>query len=247
MASLRELQASFAAALRDPARACAVTPAANLSVYRNNAAILFREVLERTYPVVARRVGADYFRQLVHFYRERFPSRSGDLHWAGRSFAPFLATHLAEGDYAWLADLAALEWAREEAGIEPELPAVGAEAFGAIAPEHLEHVVFGLQPSMRLVRSAFPIFSVWRANQEAGAPPVDQSAGQEQVLVRIRGESLEGPPLASDLCSFNSALRSGATLGDAMTAADVDGARLGELLGFVFSSALVSSVSPKRP
>jgi len=37
MASLRELQQSFVAALRDPAVACPVFPGANLGVYRNNA------------------------------------------------------------------------------------------------------------------------------------------------------------------------------------------------------------------
>ena len=87
MASLRELQRSFAAALRDPAAACAVLPPANLAVYRNNAHSTFRAALELTYPVVRRRVGDDYFRQLCAHYRERFPSRSGDLHWAGRDFA----------------------------------------------------------------------------------------------------------------------------------------------------------------
>ena len=100
MASLRELQASFAGALRDPARTCAVLPPANLAVYRNNASFTFRETLSRTFPVVHRRVGDDYFRQLAVAYRERHPSRSGDLHDFGREFAEFLGEHLESGEYA---------------------------------------------------------------------------------------------------------------------------------------------------
>jgi hypothetical protein len=243
VASLRELQASFAAALRDPSRPCPVTPPANLAVYRNNVAITFRETLERCYPVVLQRVGADYFRQLVHFYRERYPSRSGDLHWVGRDFAPFLAAHLAGGEYAWLADLAALEWAREEAAVAAERAPVGVESLAGVPADELEHLTFELQPSLRLVGSPFPIFRVWRANQQRDAPPVDQSVGPEHVLVRIQRESVEMQRIAADCFAFLSALERGADLGTAMTAAEVDGARLTELLGFVFGAALVCGVA----
>src|SRR3954463_12982996 len=105
VASLRELQKSFAAALRDPAVTCAVVPPANLSIYRNNARINFHDALALTFPVTRRRVGEDYFRQLAAHYGEKFPSRSSDLHWAGKEFAGFLDAYL-DPDYAWLADLA---------------------------------------------------------------------------------------------------------------------------------------------
>ncbi len=242
MASLRDQQTAFAAALRDPAQAGGVTRPAHLAVYRNNTAIAFRQALERAYPVVLRRVGTDYFRQLGHFYREKFPSRSGDLQWIGREFAPFLAMQLAGGEYAWLADLAALEWAREEASIATELPGVRAESLGGFAAEELEHLSLTLQPSLRLLQSACRVFSVWCANQEENAAPVDQLEGDECILVRIRDESVEVQRIAPDVFTFLSALRTGATLGTAMTAANVDGPRLAEILGFVFGAALVTSV-----
>jgi hypothetical protein len=243
MASLRELQRSFAAALRDPAVACAVLPQANLSIYRNNSNITHRMALEGTFPVIRKRVGDEYFRQLAHHFRLRFPSRSGDLHWAGRDFAAFLDDHLRGSDYAWLADLARLEWYCSEASVAIELPAAGAETLGRFAPEQLENVVFGLQPSLRLHSSSYPVFSVWQANQTENAPPVDQSSGPEQGLVRIHHESLEIRALAPDLFSYICATARGATLGEAMTAANVDGPRLGEILGFLFSAEVVSSVS----
>ncbi len=131
MASLREVQESFAAALRNPAVDCAVLPPANLAIYRNNAHITWRETLERTYPVVRRRVGDDYFRQLCAHYRERFPSRSGDLHWYGRDFAGFLDSYL-ESDYRWLGDLARLEWSRAECSVMEERKAIGPRGVGAV-------------------------------------------------------------------------------------------------------------------
>jgi hypothetical protein len=191
VASLRELQADFAAALRDPDATCGVRPLRNFSIYRNNAFHAFHGALELSFPVVRKRVGDDYFRQLVALYRLRHPSRSGDLHWAGRDFAVFLASHLHGGDYAWLADLARLEWAREQSSVAPLLASVGADVLARFAPEELEHLVLALQPSLHLVASDFPIFSVWSANQGGNASPVDQSMGSECGLVRQRIDGVE--------------------------------------------------------
>lgn len=243
MASLRELQHQFAAALRDPGVGCAVRPAVNLDVYRHNVAHQFNNALGLSYPVIRRRVGDDYFRQLAHHYRERCPSRSGDLQWVGREFPAFLAAHLEGSDYAWLADLARLEWARELAGLAEFLPALGAETLGQFAPEDLGQLVFTLQPSLGLVASPFPVFSVWVANQVEDAPPVDQSKGSESMLILGRAESVEMRLLAPPLFSYLSALAGGATLGDAMTVGGLDESGLLSALQFSFAEGLVCGLS----
>lgn len=243
MASLRELQRSFAAALREPGAACAVRPIANLEIYRNNADHSFRSALQLGFPVLRRRVGADYFRQLAHQYRQRFPSRSGDLHWVSRDFAAFLDTQLAGGDYHWLADLARLEWARECAAIGIVVDAAGAEALAALPAEHLEHAVFALQPSLQLVESPYPVFSVWLANQAENASPVDQSRGFECGLARARPDGVEIALLEPDVFSYLSALAAGRTLGGAMSLTGLDEPRLTQVLGYLFSEGLVTGVS----
>jgi len=242
MASLREMQRSFAAALRDPSIACAVVPPANLEIYRNNARVGFRLALERTYPVVRRRVGEDYFRQLAMRYRERFPSRSGDLHWVGRDFPAFLADHL-DGEYAWLADLASLEWARAECTVAAESPAVSAERLARFAPHELERVVFHLQPTLRLHSFRYPLFTVWETNQVDDAPPVDQSLGPEQGMSRVRHEFPEIRRLDLPLFSFICALHRAAPLGEAMNSAPLDEGALVQSLAFVFNEGLVCSLS----
>jgi hypothetical protein len=243
MASLRELQRSFAAAVRDPALACTVSPPENLSVYRNNAASAFRAALQQTFPVIRRRVGDDYFRQLAAHYRGRYPSRSGDLHWAGRDFAVFLDDYLAGSDYAWLADLARLEWSCHECSVAAELPRTGAEQLGSFDATDLEHVVFGFQPALRLHASSYPVFSIWKVNQVENAPPVDQSLGPECGMIRIRGEMPEVLALERRLFSFLSALHGGASLGEAMSHAGLDENALAHALAFLFSAGLVTSVS----
>lgn len=241
MASLREQQQSFAAALRDPQVACAVLPPRNLSIYRNNSAIAFRAALEQTFPVLLRRVGADFFRQLCTLYRERFPSRHGDLHFAGQHFAEFLAGHLEE-QYAWLADLAQLEWAREQASVAAEAQSIGVEELGRFGSGEFDRLVFELQPSLQFIASAFPVFTVWEANQHETAPPVDQSLGPEQGLVRIRADCAEVRALDSPLHSFLAALAAGETLGEAMGRAQLDEGGLREALRFMFAEGLAISV-----
>ena len=245
MASLREMQDAFAAAVRDPSVSCPVVPADNFSIYRNNIAISFRSALESSFPVVRRRVGDDYFRQLSAQYRARFPSRSGDLHWIGRDFHAFLLEHLHGSEYAWLADLARLEWSRQQASIARVEPSLAAEVLGRFAPTQLEHLVFTLQPSLSLVASDFPIFTIWTANQVENAPPVDQSLAGECGMVRARFDLLEVRPLEPRLFSYLSALAAGAPLADAIANAGLDQVGLVSALGFVFTEGLVCAVEEK--
>ncbi len=242
MASLRELQHSFAAALRDPSVACAVLPPANLAIYRNNASGGFHTALTLSFPVLRRRVGEDYFRQLAHEYRQRFPSTSGDLHWAGRRFADFLHDYLS-GEYAWLADLARLEWSRAECLVAVELPAISANALARFSAHEFEHLVFGLQPALKLHSSSYPVFTVWLANQTDNAPPVDQSLGPEQGMVRARIDSPDVRPLDAPLFSFLCALQAGHPLGESVARSSLDLGSLTQALEFVFNEGLVSSLT----
>lgn len=246
MASLRELQRDFAAALRDPGANCAVSPRAHLDVYRNNSAIAFREALAQTFPVVRRRVGEDYFRQLGAHYRLKYPSRSGDLHFVGQDFPRFLGEYLGEGDYAWLADLARLEWLRSESAICAELAAVGTEVLARFDADVLGDLIFRLQPSLRLHRSPFPVFTVWLVNQTENAPPVEQSLGTEQGLIRSRSNTVQVSRLTPDLHAFISQLHEGHSMAEAMTAAGLDESGLTAALAMLFEDGLVVDVSPRR-
>jgi hypothetical protein len=75
---------------------------------------------------------------------------------------------------------------------------VAANVLARFAPDQLEKLVFGLQPSLQLVASDFPIFTVWSANQAENAPPVDQSLAGECGMVLGRSELLEVRQLEPD-------------------------------------------------
>jgi hypothetical protein len=252
--TLASLQARFGAALRssgadadaaiDALAKCIVddglAPASRVQVYRNNSRAMFEGALERTYPVLRRRVGEPYFLGLAREYRVRHPSRNGDLHWIGREFASWLKRHLAGSDYEWLVDLARLEWACEEVLVSPRRPALDASQLARVVPDTLADVGLELQPCLRFVRSEYPVWSVWRENQPAEAGnPVDLSQGAQHIVVTYGDEGLALHSLPADQFDFVASLAAGATLGEALEASCLDVDRLPGVLAWIFSDGLV--------
>ncbi len=251
MASLPEIQARFALALRgDPGPlepdvlGDGLEAAGRMNIYRNNVRAVFEGALERTYPVLRRRVGEDYFRQLAHGYRERFPSRSGDLHWIGEHFARHLAQTEAETGYAWLAELAELEWACELAFVAAREPPVEPQALAGLAPEHLGLARLRLQPSLRCVASSFPVLDVWRANQpDADGHAVDLARGAQCILVSCGVDDLALVEVSAAALAFTRHLQAGTPLETAVDESGLDLAALPGVLGMLFAGGLVTGVT----
>lgn len=253
--ALRDVQREFRRSLRGEATSkrspaifvdtAPLAAADRVAVYRNNTRQFFRTALALTYPVLLRRVGDQYFRQLAYEYREAHPSRSGDLHWVGAAFPDWLAARLHAGDYAWLADLARLEWACEEAAAAGVEPAVSVEVLGALPAEALDDTRLRFQPSLRLVESAWPVWSVWQANQgeDAGAP-VDFAIGPQRCACACLGDRVVVYRLEAEDHAVLAALRAGATLAEAIIQSRASPDALARVLGWAFDAGLVVAVSP---
>jgi hypothetical protein len=256
-ATLSHLQGRFAAALREagPESDAAVhqlakcivddglAPARRLQVYRNNARAMFEGTLQRTYPVLQRQVGDEQFAALARSYRAEHPSRSGDLHWVGEKFAHWLAPRVATDGQAWLAELARLEWACEEAMVAARLPPIAAAELARMAPEALAEVGLALQPCVRTVSSPFPVWSAWRAGQADGAGQrVDLALGAQYVVVTCCDTGLVLHSLPEDQFLFVAALAGGASLGSAVESAALDVEALPGMLAWLFGEGLVTAL-----
>lgn len=251
MPTLRDLQRAFAAHLHGTADAptdfaveTSLPAAARLAVYRHNSRSFFDGALRSTYPVVERRVGADYFQQLSVHYRRAYPSTRGDLHWVGQRFPAFLQSHLADSPYAWLAELAALEWAIAAAAVAPDSARVGLEGLRGVAPEHLSAVRFRLIPSLATVEASVPVLTVWRANQSGVASvPVDLSSGGECVLVYRNVEDIvELRGVTPRELAFVRALRSERSLEQALDESDLALDTLQRALAHLFTDGCVAEI-----
>lgn len=259
---LADVQARFAAALRspgesremtDPALLAAIVddglePGARLNLYRNNARAMFTGALERSFPVIARRVGDGYFHRLAAEYRAAYPSRSGDLHWIGEQFPAWLAGHLADSEYRWLADLARLEWACEEVLVAADSPAVSIEELAKVEPEALAAMRLRLQPALRCVSSPYPVWSVWRANQpDQPGDAVAADRGAEHVVVTRADDRpvLHLRPEAE--VRFVAALAAGAGLQDALAASSLPVEDLVQALAWLLQNGLVVALDTRAP
>lgn len=225
MPRLSEMQRAFAEALFDTARQApgGLTgpqrrrPERRFAVYRNNVHANLIDVLQGRFPVVARLVGPEFFRAMARDFIHAHPPVSPVLMFWGPAFAGFLESYGPAGDLPYLPDTARLEWAWSEAYHAADARPLDAGALAAVAPRDAEGLVLEMHPSLRVVRSLYPILTIWDANQAEGvAPPVDLGEGAEDVLVlrpELRVELRALPPGGA---AFIAELARGGTLGSAI-------------------------------
>lgn len=193
MPPLADSQADFAAALRDPrhlAPADIRKPSGGaqtrrFDVYRNNVAVSLIEALLATFPAVARLVGDEFFRAAARIYIAEEPPRSPLLFRYGKTFPDFLETFPPAATVPYLGDVARLEWARLQAYHAADIAPVGIEALGALPPDTVGAARFEFHPSLGLIRSRYPVVSLWsRSTQRGSDIDVDMARGEDALIVR---------------------------------------------------------------
>jgi hypothetical protein len=249
MTRLAELQRAFAGAVLDPeaavpaplSRKAGASPCRRFGVYRNNVYASLIDALAGRFPVVARLVGEAFFRAMARVYVEREPPRSAVLIRYGASFPDFVSDFAPAASVPYLADMASLEWAWHAAYHAPDAaPLPLAEIAGAV--DRAEDAVLTLHPSLSIVRSLYPIVSIFELNTQAGdVQPTRLEGGEDALVVRPRLD-VELRRLPAGGASFLLALKQGQTIGEARAAAlaQASGFDLqANLAGLIASGAIV--------
>ncbi len=255
MPSLRELQRDFAAAMRGDADG--IAPAidggalgarARLEIYRHAIAATRWRTLSGTFPAVLALVGDAFFEGLAHRYAARHPSRSGDLCAYGERFAEFIGqSPEAIEPVPYLADVARLEWSRQEAALAADAgptPDARRSLVAAADPGGLRTT---LHPSLRSMRSEFPVFSIHRwCDAPVGAAPRLEDGPECGLIWRSGGEIAE-TAIHPASYAFVTVLRAGGTLADAAAAgaAQDAGFDAGECLGGLLDRGLIVDFTPE--
>ncbi len=187
------MQTAFAEALLKPeaalppAIAQAASPAAKrrFDVYRNNVTSSLIEALKASFPVVCRLVGEDFFKAAATLYVRRDPPRSPLLFRYGDSFAEFLEGFPPATSVPYLGDMARLEWAWLQAYHAEERAPLPIQELAAIPQESLPGLRFHLHPSFALLRSRWPLVSLWAAVREQREDPsIDMNRGEDAAVLR---------------------------------------------------------------
>lgn len=243
---------AFVAALLAPGRAPPPTliaggkPASRrrFDIYRNNVFAGLIKVLAGRFPVVRQLVGEDFFRAAARIFIERDPPRSPILLLWGESFADFLQGFEPARELAYLADVARLEWARHAACHAADAPALDARHLAAIDPQAIGGMRLGLHPSLRLVRSPYPVVSIWERHQtQDRMAPLALTQAESALVVRPHLQVLVhriGPSTAA----FVAGLQSGQTLAQAVEGAGEDFDPAINLAGLIRIGAIASVELP---
>jgi hypothetical protein len=219
---LSERQAAFAGAIwhDDGVSAIGATPAGRFAIYRNNVFASLIGVLAARYPVVQRLLGEECFRGCCLRFVSEHPPCSPVLAEYGGDFAVFLGNLTDLAALPYLADIARLEWACHEALHGADAAVLVPDVLGAIAPDRAADLTFGAHPTVHLLRSAYPIHSIWRTNMfDAVTRVIAAEAAGEAVLVSRVNDEVSVVALSPSSAAFAAALFGGATLTDALLVA----------------------------
>lgn len=219
--TLRDLQKDFAAALLAPAGPAPrglVGPdrepdVKRFEVYRNNVFVGLIDALKAAFPAVCRIVGDEFFAAMAHRYVALEPPCSPVMLEYGSTFAAFVETFEPARSVPYLADIARLERAWVEAYHAAESRPIAVACLGSVPPQRLPQLSFTLHPSLRVVRSPFPIVQIWQTNIDGGIPvAIDIDGGGEQALVIRPDAEVEVRRVTFGAATFIQSLSAGASI-----------------------------------
>ena len=214
-------QSAFAAALLDPEAAVPTgivdplgRPAPKrFSVYRNNVASSLTRALEASFPTVRKLVGDEFFGAMAVVFLRAHPPRSRMLMLYGDEFPGFLAGFPPVTQLGYLPDVARVDQAMRESYHAADSAALPEAAFQRLLGGDVAGLRLRLAPSLRLVRSRWPVVSIWAANAEGGPAP---TPGPEDALI-LRAEFDPRPHrLAPGGAVFVQGLLDGLALGESL-------------------------------
>ncbi|MGQ9366775.1 HvfC/BufC family peptide modification chaperone [Azospirillum sp. ST 5-10] len=206
-------------------------PAARLAVYRNTVLGSLAAVLAAAHPTARRLAGADAFDAAARRFAAASPPRQPALWAYGAGFADRLAG-LVPGAPPWLADVARLDWAMHEALFAADAEPLDPQRLAAVPADRAAGLRLVPHPSVRLVRSPWPVHALWRGT-DAGIP----ERHPEAVLVGRPAEEVLCARLAPADGAVAAALLAGATLAEA---AAVRGGDPQAVLALLLRNALVA-------
>jgi hypothetical protein len=253
MTTRRFSRAAFVAALLDRGRAVpgdlrspSGSPAGRrFDIYRNNVFVSLIEALESRYPVSRTLVGEDFFRAMACLYVELSPPRSRVLLTYGSDFADFVETFPPAASIPYLSDVIRLENARVTAFHARDAEPLSTAAMASVTSCNWAQARVVLHPSLTVVRSHYPVVSIWEAHQQPRMPTQIDDAGPEDAAVARPFQDVVVQRLPPGGAAFLARLSEGDTFHDAAIAAATADRKfdLVQALTILITSRIVIAIS----
>jgi hypothetical protein len=226
----------------------AAVPARRFAVYRNNVVLGLGKALKSRFPVVEKLVGEEFFAAMARRFVMAQPPRSPLLATYGDSFPAFIAAFEPASEIPYLADVAQLEAARTRAYHAADAAAIDTGRLTALDSEVVERIRIDMHPSAEIVRSPYPIVTIWAMNSgEQELAPIADWRGEDALVARpcLEVQVRRLPPGGA---AFLLALAAGRSLGDAAGAAladDPDFDLTNNLAGLIDTGLVRNIAEPK--
>ncbi len=163
-----------------------------LDAYANMYFFRLRDVLAEDFERTAAALGEARWHNLVTDYLLAHPPTRWSLRWAGEALPGYLRDHAYGGERPWLADVAALEWARNEAFQAEDAEPLHLETLAAVPPEAWPDLRFEALPGTALVESRWDLAAWWDGGvaEPAEAPRVQALVVWRDAEDDVRHEAL---------------------------------------------------------
>jgi len=178
----------------DVAGTDSLSPEARLDIYRGSILGGITTALMGIYPVCEKLVGEHYFTQMVAGYLRKYPSSSPDIGGYGEFLGDYLAGFIVNNSSAqaliYLPDTARLEWLWHKAfnAVEAELTPGTCQSItelGLVEVERQGAIQFILEPSVGMMKSAYPVDKIWQINHASHAAEELQAISLDDGAVNL--------------------------------------------------------------
>ncbi len=207
-----------------------LSPGQRLNIYRNTCATTLMNALRLAYPAVQRLVGGEFFDGAARsFIRER-PPRSAYLNEYGAEFPDFLGRFSPAASVPYLPDVARLEWAVNCALHAPDTEPLEVACLAEIPMTSHDLVCFVPHLAVQLVRSDYPVDTIWRAvleQDDVALSQIDLAAGPIWLIVQRGPQGVDLDRMKESEWAFAKDLFGGQPLGAALNrTAEIDAVSL---------------------
>lgn len=188
-------------------------------VYRNNVTVSLREALAEGFPSLVGLIGRESFDHVARAYLRQSPPTSPLMMHYGAELPEFVASLEQLKHLPYLADVGRIDVAMRRSYHAADSSGIDVKELQVLDEATLLSTTFCFAPSMILLRSPWPIGSIWHYTMRGG----DKPSGTAQDVVILRAEYDPEPfilgPGAGDVLH---ALQNGVAFGAALEASGDD-------------------------